>query len=170
MAVGAYMCPHALVRQTIYEGLTSTRRARLHHRVGETLEMLFAGRPDLPLAELAYHYCQAAGLGDDSKAIEYASRAGHRATQLLAYEDAGLQYTMALEVLDASSPGDDTRRYELLCAIGESAWRTSEVARARANFLEAAQIARRLGDATRLATAALGFGGAGFRAWWSAEG
>ena len=164
--VGVYTFPHALVRQTIYEGLSATRRARLHRRVADALEAFFTGRPDPPLAELAYHYCQAAGLGDDAKAIEYASRAGDQATQLLAYEDAGHQYTMALDALDASSFVDDTRRYGLLCAAGEMAWRTSEIAQARANFLEAAQLARQLGDPMRLATAALGFGGAGFRAWW----
>lgn len=167
--VGVYTFPHALVRQTIYEGLSATRRARLHRRVADALEAFFTGRPDPPLTELAYHYCRAAGLGDDAKAIEYASRAGDQATQLLAYEDAGRQYTMALDVLDASSSGDDTRRYELLCSVGEAAWRTSEIARARANFLEAAQLARQLGDPMRLATAALGLGGAGFRPWWSVE-
>jgi class 3 adenylate cyclase len=164
--VGAYTFPHALVRQTIYEGLSATRRARLHHRVAGALEAFFTGRPDPPLAELAYHYCQAAGLGDDAKAIDYAARAGDQATQLLAYEDAGRQYTLALDVLEASSLRDDSRRYGLLCAVGEMAWRTSEVTHARASFLEAAQLARQLGDPMRLAAAALGFGGAGFRPWW----
>jgi class 3 adenylate cyclase len=167
--VGAYTFSHALVRQTIYEGLTTNRRARLHHRVGNALEAFFVGRPDAPLAELAYHYCQAAGLGDDAKAIEYATRAGDRATQQLAYEDAGRQYAMALHVLNGSSGGDDARRYELLCRVGEAAWRASDVLQARATFREAAQLARQLGDPTRLATAALGFGGAGFRPWWSVE-
>ena len=83
--VGAYSFAHALVRQTIYEGLTTNRRARLHHRVGNALEAFYAGRPDAPLAELAYHYCQAAGLGDDAKAIEYATasrRSGDAATRV----------------------------------------------------------------------------------------
>jgi class 3 adenylate cyclase/tetratricopeptide (TPR) repeat protein len=167
--VGAYTFSHALVRQTIYEGLTANRRVRLHHRVGDALEAVYSGRPDPPLAELAYHYSQAAGLGDDAKAIEYATRAGDRATQQLAYEDAFRQYSMALRVLDASPGDDDTRRFELLCAIGDAAWRASEVLEARASYREAAQLARQLGDPTRLATAALGFGGAGFRPWWSVD-
>ena len=145
----------------------TNRRARLHHRVADALEAFFTGRPDPPLAELAYHYCQAAGVGDDAKAIEYATRAGDQATQQLAYEDAGRQYAMALDVLDASSLRDDSRRYELLCAVGEAAWRTSEVLHAARASCEAAQLARQLGDPIRLATAALGFGGAGFRPWWS---
>ena len=168
--VGVYVFSHALVRQTLYEGLTTTRRARLHRRVGDVLEALFTGALEPPLAELAYHYCQAAGLGDAAKAIDYAWRAGDRATQLLAYEDASRHYLMALEVLDASTPGDVTRRCELLCAVGDAAWRTSEVERARASFLEAAELARQLGDPIRLANAALGLGGAGFRPWWTEQG
>ena len=39
----------------------------------------------------------------------------------------------------------------------------------RAHFLEAAELARRLGDPVRLATAALGLGGAGFRPWWTEQ-
>jgi class 3 adenylate cyclase len=169
-ALGVYVFSHALVRQSLYEGLTTTRRARLHGRVGEALEALFSNAPEPPLAELAYHYCQAAGFGDAAKAIDYAWRAGRQATQLLAYEDASRLYQMALDVLDASTPGDDTRRYELLCAVGESAWRTSDVGSARASFLRAADLARQLRDPVRLAAAALGLGGAGFRPWWTERG
>ena len=125
--VGVYVFSHALVRQTLYEGLTTTRRARLHRRVGDALEALFTGAFEPPLAELAYHYWQAAGFGDAAKAIDYAWQAGDRSTDLLAYEDASRQYLMALEVLEASAPGDVTRRYDLLRAVGDAAWRTSEV-------------------------------------------
>jgi tetratricopeptide (TPR) repeat protein len=168
--VGVYVFSHALVRQTLYEGLTTTRRARLHRRVGDVLEALFTGARGPPLAELAYHYFQAVGLGNATKAIDYAWRAGDRATQLLTYEDASRHYLMALEVLDVSTPGDVMRRSELLCAIGDAAWRTSDVERARASFLEAAALARQLGDPIRLATAALGLGGGGFRPWWTEQG
>ena len=126
-AVGVYVFSHTLVRQTLYEGLTTTRRARLHRRVGDVIEARFTGAREPPLAELAYHYCEAAGIGDASKAVDYTWRAGDRATQLLAYEDAGRHYLMALEVLDASIPDDDSRRCDLLCAAGDAAWRTSEV-------------------------------------------
>src|SRR5439155_17916370 len=77
---------------------------------------------------------------------------------------------MGLEVLDVSTPDAATRRCELLCAVGDAAWRTSEVEHARASFLEAADLARQLGDPIRLATAALGLGGAGFRPWWTEQG
>jgi class 3 adenylate cyclase len=168
--VGVYVFSHSLVRQTLYEGLTKTRRARLHRRVGDVLETHLTRALEPPLAELAYHYCQAAGFGDAAKAIDYARRAGDRATELLAYEDAIRLYQMALDTLDASTPGDDTCRYDLLCAAGDAAWRTSDVASARANFLEAAELARQLMHPIRLAVAALGLGGAGFRPWWTEQG
>ncbi len=37
---GRYRFAHALVRDTIYSGVTVTRRARLHHRVGDALAAL----------------------------------------------------------------------------------------------------------------------------------
>jgi len=51
---------HALIRETLYGELTSTRRVRLHRRVGEAIEQLAEGSPTPPLADLAYHFAQAA--------------------------------------------------------------------------------------------------------------
>jgi hypothetical protein len=169
-AIGRYAFAHALVRQTLYEGLTQTRRARLHHRVAEGIEARYSGDLDPHLAALAYHCALAGGEADQAKALEYAWRAGDRSTRLLAFEDAGAQYTMALRALDATSPNNESTRYDLLCAIGQTAWRTNDVAQARSSFLAAADHARSLGDAVRFAGAVLGCGGSGQRPWWTERG
>ncbi len=168
--IGRYAFAHALVRQTLYEGLTLTRRARLHHRVAEAIEARYAAALDAHLAALAYHCALAGGEGDTQKALEYAWRAGDQSTRLLAFEDAGAQYEMARRALDALVPVDEARRYDLMCAIGQTAWRTNEVARARASFLEAADHARARADPVRFAGAVLGYGGAGQRPWWTEHG
>ena len=54
---------HALIRDTLYDELPSARRARLHRRLGETLEELHAHDLDPHLAELAHHFWQASGRG-----------------------------------------------------------------------------------------------------------
>ena len=46
---------HVLIRDTLYEGLTSARRVRLHRRAAEALESLYGDEPGQHLAELAYH-------------------------------------------------------------------------------------------------------------------
>ena len=51
---------HALIRDTLYDGLTTTRRARLHERAGEALEAVYAADPEPHLAELAQHFAAAA--------------------------------------------------------------------------------------------------------------
>src|SRR5262249_38633854 len=79
---------HALVRTTLYEELTSARRARLHRKVGEALEELTGGNPDARIDELAHHWLAATQVSDQAKAIGYARQAGDRALANLAFEEA----------------------------------------------------------------------------------
>ena len=60
---------HALVRETLYEGLTTPRRVQLHRRAGEALEALYAQDQEPHLAELAHHFLEAAPGGDLDKAL-----------------------------------------------------------------------------------------------------
>jgi predicted ATPase len=50
---------HALIRDTLYDELPPSQRARLHARVGIALEDLYQPDPDPHLAELAHHYFEA---------------------------------------------------------------------------------------------------------------
>jgi predicted ATPase len=75
-APGWYRFTHALIRETLYDELPTARRARLHRRVGEALQELYAGAPEPHLAELAHHFLQALPAGEIEPAVEYARRAG----------------------------------------------------------------------------------------------
>ena len=46
---------HVLIRDTLYEGLTSVRRVRLHRLAREALEALYGDEAGPHLAELAHH-------------------------------------------------------------------------------------------------------------------
>ena len=46
---------HVLIRDTLYEGLTTARRVRLHRLAVEALEALYGDEPGPHLAELAHH-------------------------------------------------------------------------------------------------------------------
>ena len=112
---GRFSFVHALIRETLYGELTTTRRVRLHRRVGEAIERLAQGRSDPPLADLAYHFVQAASADTADKAIDYATRAGDRTADALAHEEAARFYDMALQSLEfkMAGPEAEARRLEL---------------------------------------------------------
>ena len=98
-ALGRYSFSHALIRETLYAELPTSRR-RLHQQIGEALERVYGANLETHLAELAHHFFQAAPFGDVEKAIGYAVRAGKRAITLFAYEEALGLYELALQALD----------------------------------------------------------------------
>jgi tetratricopeptide (TPR) repeat protein len=153
-ATGRLRFAHALIRDTVYEALTSVRRVQLHRQVGEALEDLHADDREPYLAELAHHFFEAAPGGDADKAVAYARRAGDRAVAQLAFEEAARLYGMALELTE-----DRAARCDLLLALGEARARAGDTPAAKATFRECADLAesRRLSE--QLARAALGYGG-----------
>jgi tetratricopeptide (TPR) repeat protein len=156
--VGRYRFSHALVRETLYEELSLNRRVRLHRRIGEVLEKLYGRMLDPHLAELAYHFFQAAPGGDAEKAIHYAVRAAERATGLLAYEDAVGHYERALQALELKEQAKEGNRCELFLALGEAQTKAGDTEKARENFQVAAELARKEDDPEQLARAVLGIG------------
>src|SRR5438105_4000437 len=143
---------HALVRATLYDELSAARRVALHRRVAEAIEAAHAGALDDHLPQLAHHFARAR---DVDKAIEYASRAGDRALDQLAHDEAAAYYRQALELLDpAARPDGEARRCELLIALGEAQRRTGDPAY-RQTLLDAAGLADHLGDGDALARAVL---------------
>ncbi|MGH3028758.1 MAG: ATP-binding protein, partial [Gaiellaceae bacterium] len=153
-ATGRLRFAHALIRDTVYEALTSTRRAQLHRQIGEALEDLRVDDREPYLAELAHHFFEAAPGGDTDKAVEYARRAGDRALALLAFEEAARLYGMALALTE-----DRAARCDLLLALGEAQARAGDTPAAKATFREAAGLAETDGLPEQLARAALGYGG-----------
>jgi tetratricopeptide (TPR) repeat protein len=109
-----YVFTHALVRDTLYGRLTSTRLARLHRQVAETLDRL-APAGERPLADLALHFARSTSEADARKAIECAIGAAERAAAAFALEEAARFYDIALQALDRlpADPSIQHRRFEL---------------------------------------------------------
>jgi predicted ATPase len=118
-SVGRLRFGHALMRDALYEEIPAAHRARLHRRVGEVLEVLYAGNSDAHLAELARHFALAVAAAAPEKAIEYTKRAGDEATRVLAYEEGARLYGLALQIIDEMDSPDEETRSELLLALGE---------------------------------------------------
>lgn len=147
---GSYQFVHALVRQTLLDELTSTRRMRLHRRVAEGMEALHdAGER---VDALAHHYAEAALDGGAEKAADYAIAAARLALDRVAQEEAVGHAERALEVLDFAGVDDIARRIDLQIILGRA---SRDFAVARSALLKAAELARGVGDRRRVAEAAI---------------
>jgi DNA-binding SARP family transcriptional activator len=147
---------HALVRQTIVEGLPAGRRARLHARIARALERAAATRP-VAIDDLAAHFTAAGTLVDAASALRYARVAGERAAAKLAFDIAAEQYERALraqerlpDVREAERLDLELERCRALKLAGDE--RADEVLRA---FATAAEVR---GDGERMADALLAMG------------
>jgi class 3 adenylate cyclase len=147
--VGRFRFVHALINQTLYEGLGATRRSSMHHRVALALEELYGQDPREHVAELALHWRLAAV--DERKAAHYATRAGRRALDSLAPAEAAKLFADALELLGSV---ENAERCRALIGLGEAQQLNGDPAY-RTTLLHAAQIASSLGDADLAAAAAL---------------
>ena len=136
---------HALVRDAVYDATPAARRRELHLAAAEVAGLL-------PV-EVAGHLLRArplAGLDRVVAATEEAARAAHEAQ---AWEDAARLYRLALDL----APPDDVSRPRLLRGAGAALLDAADLEAARVLYREAADLARRTGDARGLAEAALGF-------------
>lgn len=149
---------HALIRDVLQQELSATRRIQLHRQIGEALEQSSAD-PESHLTELAHHFFEGAPAGDARKAVDYARRAAERAGAQLAYEEAVRLYKRALHASELGQAVDETTRCDLLLGLGEAQLRAGDSPDYKDTFLRAAEIARGAGGASRLAAAALGYGG-----------
>jgi class 3 adenylate cyclase/tetratricopeptide (TPR) repeat protein len=156
-ALDRYRFAHILVRETIYDGLTQSRRVRLHRLVADAIESLHADDLDEHVVTMAHHLAEIAR--HDPKAlitaVDYAADAGAHALARLAPDDALYWYRYALERLEATGEPNDARRGALLVGLG-IAQRDAGNPESRRTLLDAAYLAQLLGDTDLLVRAAVG--------------
>ena len=165
-APSSFRYSHELIRETLYGELAAEQRASLHERAGLALERIYGDAIDAHLAEVAYHYFQAANL-DPARAVDRSRRAGERAVRSLAYEEAVNLLAMAVQAFELVEDPSDTELADALLELGDAQSKAGELPSAQGSFLRAATIARGIGSSDRLARAALGYGG---RFVWGREG
>jgi class 3 adenylate cyclase len=130
-----YRFAHALVRHTLYEGLSAGRRVTLHRRVAQAIEAVYRTALDDHLPALAHHWARAsAPAAETSRAVHYAT---------------------ALELLDAAGErAGGPERLRLLIALGQAQRRAGDPDY-RETLFAAARLAREQGNTAALAEAAL---------------
>jgi DNA-binding CsgD family transcriptional regulator len=145
---GRFAFTHALFRTATYEAISYSQQLRLHQLVATALEPHDHDERLLPV--LARHACAAAPIGDATRAFELGQRAGELAERSLALDEAAAQYRAALGVSDRLGPEHAAAVLRVRIRLGETLNRIGDPEH-RAVLLEAADIARRLGEAHALA-------------------
>ncbi len=110
---------HAVVRDTVYDDLPSTRKCELHLRAGEALEQQRSHRP-ASAAEIALHYYRALPHGDGNKAFEHGKRAAEQAAAAGEHELAADFYRRAYEGLSFVQGADANRSAEVMLGLGRA--------------------------------------------------
>ncbi|HEX8158003.1 MAG TPA: hypothetical protein VF526_11520, partial [Solirubrobacteraceae bacterium] len=152
--LGRYRFGHGLIVETLLADMPAAVRTAGHGAVGEALEHVYRGASEARVSEIAHHFLSAGPCGDLRKAVHYAERAGERALNTLAYEQAEELFARALEALDQLEV-DIPRRAAMLLGLGTAQSRAGRPA-ARATFAAAVAAARTIGADEILARAALG--------------
>jgi len=145
---------HALFQHTLYEGLSASRRARTHRRIGELLEADCGDDLGDRIGELAHHWAAATTPAEAGKAAGYARRAGERAIGALAPDEAIRWFRQALDLLDSDQHHDAHHRLDIVIGLGDAQRQAGDPAY-RETLLDAAAEAVRLDDTDRLVAAAL---------------
>jgi DNA-binding SARP family transcriptional activator len=160
-AAGRIRFGHALVRDTLYEGLSRLRRSRLHGRAAEAIER---HSPD-DVAALAHHFGEAGT--EPAKTARYCSLAAAQAEQRFAYDEAARLWEQAIAAVDRADGTSVRDRLELMLRLVGTLAPTEQVARARSFRRDAVRAALPLGDPVLLARLITAFDVP--RAWYATE-
>ncbi|TDB96530.1 AfsR/SARP family transcriptional regulator [Actinomadura sp. 7K534] len=144
-APGRMRFAHALVRDTLYDGISRARRTRLHGRVAAALERHAPGE----VAAIAHHYLEAGT--DPDRAVRYARRAARAAEARFAHGTAADLWVRAVETLRGQGPGAARDRLAAEVAAIRATALAGNVVDARDRRLAAIADARASGDVRLLA-------------------
>jgi predicted ATPase/DNA-binding SARP family transcriptional activator len=152
-APGGYEFAHALVRQTLLAEVGTTRRMRLHRRVGEALEAI--GPVDLHVEALAHHFVESAIDGQADKAGRYSALAARRARERAAFEEALRWAERGLESVDLEPGSHAAIRSDLLLVKANVHWELAHGPEGHEAALGAGQAALDARDPERVTAAAV---------------
>ncbi len=121
---GRYQFTHALIQETLVQELSTTRRARLHARIGQGLEEMYGSNAEPHAAELAHHFAEAELVLGADKLVHYSMLAGERALASYAYEESQSHFQRALGALGVpltmTEPAKDAQEAALLAGLGRA--------------------------------------------------
>jgi DNA-binding SARP family transcriptional activator len=132
---GRFRFAHALVRDTLYQDLSRSRRARWHATIAEALER---SRPG-DVEALAHHFLHAE---DPARGARYARAAAEQAERHFAPQRAARLWRSALD----HAPDDPRERLTLIMGLVRALAVSGDLAEARRHRAEALDLAETVGD------------------------
>ncbi|MFW6142208.1 MAG: tetratricopeptide repeat protein [Candidatus Saliniplasma sp.] len=105
-----YYFNHGLIHLTVYEGIPDQLRKEIHGKVALSMEDVFEGDIEDHYSDIAYHFKEARKY---NKSVDYYFKAGKRAEDVYAYEDAVEMYDEALKLSEKRS------RWKILEKLGD---------------------------------------------------
>ncbi len=106
----SYDFSHDLLREAAYASVSEPRRWLLHRRLGQALELLWAGNLDGVAAQVAEQYRRA---GNPERALRFYRQGAAVAAGMFAHEEAVALLASAREVLASMPPGRSRDEQEL---------------------------------------------------------
>jgi class 3 adenylate cyclase/predicted ATPase len=153
----SYEFKHALVQDAAYQSLLKSTRQRYHRRIAEVLEQRWPETAETEPELLAHHYTEARLI---EPAIAYWRKAGERAGQRSAHQEAIAQLTKALNLLETlpQTPERDREELALNIALGPAlmatkGWPAPESERV---YRRGRELAQRVGKPLELFTTTWG--------------
>ena len=112
-----YTFKHALIQDAAYQSLLRSTRQQYHHRIAQVLAERFRETVETQPELLAHHYTEA---GLSEPALGYWQRAGERAIERSAHQEAISHLTQALALLQtqADTPARTQRELTVLTTLG----------------------------------------------------
>lgn len=153
------------VRDVLFDDLSLIRRRRYHLRAARALERLRDDRLDEYAGLLAYHFVQG---NDLEKALEYSIRAGDKALEVHAHEEAIRHLQVALDLLE-DREDDPTLEARLRTQLGDAYSYLGQPEPAIRAWERAAALYERVGDRLRVGDAHRRIGYAYFMETYDAE-
>jgi predicted ATPase len=152
-----YFFKHALIQDTAYQSLLRSTRQHYHHQIAQVLEARFPETTEHQPELVAHHYTEANRI---AQAIPYWQRAGQKAVERSANEEAVGHLTKGLELLSVLPDTLERAREELILqtTLGHAltaikGWSDPGVGAAYARSLE---LCKQIGDSSQLSRVLFG--------------
>jgi len=142
-------------QEVVYEGLSDVKRRHMHSRVGKTLEEQNSIHRQDKLFELTHHYLNS---NNEDKALEYSIRAGDKAMNSYASENAYDYYSQALKWIEKILSGSQAENHlelskieaELLSKLGTVSYIVGEWDESVKYYERLIELSEKLDDDSRL--------------------
>jgi tetratricopeptide (TPR) repeat protein len=141
------------LRDVLYEDISPVRRRRHHLKVGEAIENVYAGKIDDYVEALARHFLEG---NDLSRAVQYAQKAGDKATRLFAWDQARQYYETTLKLMEKAEE-QLTNKVEVLENLARVSMAQMDYDAALGYARPALELCEKLGDKQKTIRAQMGF-------------